>query len=224
MCFANALLNGCVYVGNVLVESTVYRCIGAPALLRLLGTLGDVVQRVVLHARRAVAATHPVAPGKVLAVVDVEVEVVQRVMRGPVDDLFQWRVADHVAVVDQDGPAVDKDKQANVDESVQREQKDKDVVRQRLRIPVHRVERVRRKRCGHQPLVVRLVDVLVQSRVVLEPVHPVDAKVGKEQEEGHAEHGVDNAVVGDVGVELRVPPNLGDEPRQRHQVQGRKCP
>lgn len=70
-------------------------------------------------------------------------------MRWAVDDLFQGAVADHVRVVNEDGPAVDKDKEAHVDEAMEGEEVDEDVVGQRLSIAVERVERVRGKWRGN---------------------------------------------------------------------------
>lgn len=144
-------------------------------------------------------------------------------MRGPVDHFFQWAVADHVGVVNQNRPAVDKDKQTHVDEAVQGEDVDEDVVGQRLRVAIERVERVRGKRSRYEPLVMRLVDVLVQSRVVLEPVDPVDARVGEDEEEGHAEDGVCQPIVADVVVKERVTPDLAQEPGQSEQIERCKC-
>ena len=58
------------------------------------------------------------------------------------------------------------------------------MVGQRLCIAVQRVEGVRGKGCGHDPLVVRLMDVLVDARVVQTAVDPVDQRVGEGEEEG----------------------------------------
>lgn len=129
----------------------------------------------------AVGATKTVPERRVLAVVVVEVEVVHGVAGGAVDD---GAVGHVLAVVDHNGPEVDKNKKPDGRELVQREQHREDVVRQRLRPPVHRVEGVRRERRRHDPLVVRLVQVLVHARVVQAPVDQVDHGVGEEDEEG----------------------------------------
>lgn len=89
-----------------------------------------------------VRASEPIASSKVLSVVDVEVQVVECVVRRAIDDLLEWRVDNDVAVVDQDAPAVDKDEEPHVHESVQWEQEDEDVVWQRLRVAVERMESV----------------------------------------------------------------------------------
>lgn len=70
-----------------------------------------------------------------------------------------------------------------------------------------------------EPLVVRLVDVLVDARVVLESVYPVDASVGKDEEEGDRKEHVCDSVIGYVLVELAVSANLCDEPWQGHEVE-----
>lgn len=105
---------------------------------------------------------------------------------------------------------------------MQREEKDVDMIGQALRVAVDGVEGVRGVRRWDDPLVVRLVNVLVQPRVVLDAVNPVDAKVGEEEEEGHRQNGVRNAVVADVLVQLAVAANLAQEPRQREGIQRRE--
>lgn len=70
-----------------------------------------------------------------------------------------------------------------------------------------------------QPLVVGLVDVLVEPRVVLETVDPVDACIGKDKEEGHAEDGVRQPIVADVVVQQRVASDLAQEPGQGEEVE-----
>jgi len=75
---------------------------------------------------------------------------------------------------------------------VQREQRRVDVVRQALAEPVERVERVARVRRGHDPPVVRLVQVPVDARVVQAAMDPVDAEVGEGDEQR--------------ALQIRVPP------------------
>ena len=62
---------------------------------------------------------------------------------------------------------------------------------------------------GHDPLVVRLVKVLVDERVVKVAVNPVDAEVGKQQEERELEDVVPHAwsLIGGI-VELAIAANL----------------
>ena len=55
-----------------------------------------------------------VAPGEVLAVVDGEVDVMQSVVGRAVNVLLEPVAADHVAVVDQDGPDLNRDEKEDV--------------------------------------------------------------------------------------------------------------
>lgn len=86
------------------------------------------------------------------------------------------------------------------------------MIRQALRVAVKRVEGVAGKGRGHDPLVVRLVEVLIHPGVVKATVNPVDAKVGEEEEEGDLEP-VPPRPGGFVErvVEEAVTPDLGDE-------------
>lgn len=177
-----------------------------PALLLPLG-LGHVL-RLVEHAliRLAVAAAQAVPEGGVLAVVVVEGQVVDAVAGGAVDDGV---VRHELAVVDQDGPEVDKDEQEDVAHLLQGEEQGEDVVGEGLGEAVERVEGVGGVRGGHDPLVVRLVQVSVDQRVVQPAVNPVDAEVGEENEEGILEPvvGGEGGLVGAV-VELGVAADL----------------
>jgi hypothetical protein len=69
------------------------------------------------------------------------------------------------------------------------------------------------------PLVVGLVDVLVDERVVLDSVDPVDSNVGEQEEERNRSEQVQPPVVGDLVVEHAVTAHLGDEPGDGHEVQ-----
>jgi hypothetical protein len=59
-----------------------------------------------------------VAPGEVLAVVDSEVHVVQRVVSRAVDELFSPVAGDHVAVVDEDSPDLHSNEEKRVQVAV----------------------------------------------------------------------------------------------------------
>lgn len=159
-----------------------------------------------------------VGPGEVLAVVDGEVHVVQRVVRGAVDELLGPVTRDHVSVVDEDGPDLHQDEHDQVEVPLHGADEDKDVVRQRLDEAVGRVESQSSKGRRHDPLVVRLVDVLVDAGVVLQAVNPVDADVV----EGHVQHGRAHqpapAILGEVAVQQAVTPHLGEEDGQGHEV------
>jgi hypothetical protein len=76
--------------------------------------LERIVNGIQLGPGRAVRVEVVVAPGEVLAVVDGEVHVVQRVMGRAVDELLGPVPGDHVAVVDEDGPDLHGDKEHHV--------------------------------------------------------------------------------------------------------------
>ena len=61
---------------------------------------------------------------------------------GAVDDLLERVSGDHVRVVDEDGPEVDEDEEAEVEVALDGEEEDEQMVGHRLQIAVERVERV----------------------------------------------------------------------------------
>ena len=91
----------------------------------------------------AVAPTQAVPQGRELAVVVVEVQVVHRVAGGSIDD---GAVGHILAVMNEDGPQVDKGEQENVCDLLQREDEGEDVVGNTLRPAIERVESVRGER------------------------------------------------------------------------------
>ena len=105
---------------------------------------------------------------------------VNGVAGGSVDDGV---VGDKFTVVDHDGPDVDEGEQTNVCELVEGENEWENVVWHTLRVAVKRVECVGCEWSWHNPLVVWLVEVLVDQRVVKSTVDKVDEEVGEEQEQ-----------------------------------------
>ena len=103
---------------------------------------------------------------------------------GSVDD---GRVGDVFAIVNHDGPDVDEHEQGDVGELLERQHEGEDVVWDGLSEAIERVEGVRGKGRRHDPLVVRLVQALVNHRVVQTAVDPVDEEVGEEQEQRELE-------------------------------------
>ncbi len=63
-----------------------------------------------------------------------------------------------------------------------------------------------------------LVDVLVYPRVVLQPVNPVNAEVGKAQKQRRTRHQVWPPVIIHSIVHFRMPSDLSNEPRQHQEV------
>lgn len=171
-----------------------------------------------LGLRRAVGVEVAVSPGEVLAVVDGKVHVMQGVVGGAVDELFEPVAGDHVAVVDENGPHLDEDEEAQVEVLLGREDEDEDVVGQRLDVAVERVEGEGGPGRGHNPLVVRLVDVLVDAGVVLEAVDPVDEQVVPDHEDERGRDEPAPAVLVDARVQQTVAAHLGEEEGQRQDV------
>lgn len=108
----------------------------------------------------SVGAAHAVPQREVLAVVVVEEEVVVGVVGRAVDDAGQRVGHAVVAVVDGDGPDVDKDVEGQVEHLVQREEEGVDVVGEPLQEAVHRVEGVAGEGRWDLPHVVGLVEHL----------------------------------------------------------------
>lgn len=132
----------------------------------------------------AVRSTEAVPESGELAVVVVEVQVVHGVASGAVDD---GRVGHVFTIVDHDGPDLDEGEERDVGELLQREDEGEEVVGDGLGEAIERVEGVRGERCGHDPLVVRLVQALVEELAVKSAVDPVDTEVGESQEDGELE-------------------------------------
>jgi hypothetical protein len=103
---------------------------------------------------------------------------VEGMVRRSVDVLLERVTDDEVRVVNEDGPELDADEEAEVEVPVEGQNADDDVVRQALQVAVDGVEGEGSEGSGDAPLVVRLMHVLVQGRVVLETVNPVDSQVG----------------------------------------------
>lgn len=124
------------------------------------------------------------------------------VARRAIDDRA---VRDVLSIVNHDGPDVDEHEQRHVGELLQREQEREDVVRHRLRESVERVERVGSVGRRHDPLVVRLMQRLIDRRVVQPAMDKVDPEVGEDEEEGDLEEVVPCAgALGGAIVELGV--------------------
>lgn len=78
--------------------------------------------------RGAVRVEIDVGPGEILAIVDGEVHVAQRVMRGAIEEFFRPMARNHVAVVNKDGPDLDRTKEDHVQVSLHEANEDKDAL------------------------------------------------------------------------------------------------
>lgn len=96
-------------------------------------------------------------------------------------------VSRHGKLTDKNGPAVDKDEESDVCEFMKREDEGEDMVRQTLRITIERVERVAGVGCGHNPLVVRLVETLVDQRMMKSTMNQVDETIRERDEQRELE-------------------------------------
>ena len=116
--------------------------------------------------------------------------------------------------MDHHGPEVNKCEEDQITQLVKREKERINMVRQRLSIPIHWVERVRCEWGGHQPFVVWFVQCPVNTRPVEPSVDQVNTKVGEHDETRvlpqdcppSTVHGVN------VPVKFRVALELQEEP------------
>lgn len=62
------------------------------------------------------------------------------------------------------------------------------------------------------------MNVLVDPRVVLQSVNPVDEEIGEEQVHSHARDQIRPSVITDIVVQLAVTVDLAEEPWQCHDI------
>lgn len=137
------------------------------------------------------------------------VEMMQSVASCTVDD---WRVCNIFSIVNHDRPYVDEDEQDYICKLLQWENEWKYVIRKRLGVAVHGMEGMRREWSWHNPLMMRLVDMLVESRMMLGSVDPVYEKIGEGNEKWELEVIVPQARTVLCGViHLAVTPYFGEE-------------
>jgi len=82
-------------------------------------------------------------------------------MRWSIDDSLERMSGDHVRVVNEDTPEVHKHKETEIKPSVQREEEDEQMIRHRLQVAIEGMECVGGEGCWNEPLVVWLVNILV---------------------------------------------------------------
>lgn len=159
----------------------------------------------------AVSASHAVKGSEELAIVDLEARVVEGVASSTVDDGV---VGEVFTIVDHDRPQVDENEKSDVGHLLQGEDEGEEVVGNRLSEAIERVESMAGKGSRHDPLVVRLVKTLVDERMVEVSMNPVDAEVGKDEEEGELEDVVPHSgTIGGGVVELSVAADFEEEER-----------
>jgi len=119
--------------------------------------------------------------------------------------------------MDENGPDLHKDEQTQVSEFLQWEEEGENVVGKTLHKAVYRMESNRGVGGWHDPLVVRLMQMLIDQRVVQTAVDEVDAEIGEDQEHGELQPVViGEGLVGESVVELRVTTDFTEEERRGH--------
>jgi len=146
------------------------------------------------------------------------------VARGAIDDFAVHGV---LAVVDRDGPEVHKGEDANVCELLHGEEEGEDVVRDALCEAVEWMEGVGCEWRRDNPLMVRLVEVLVDALVVQAAVDPVNEAIREGDEEWELQDIVPQpGPVGGGIVHFGVAADFeeeggdGEEGHERHGVAG----
>ena len=98
-----------------------------------------------------------ICPGEVLTVVHGEIQMVQSMMGGSVDDVLQPMAGDHVRIVNEHRPDVHAHEEDKMEVLLNREEVRKDVIGEGLEVTVEWVECVGCEWGGYDPFVVRLV-------------------------------------------------------------------
>ena len=164
----------------------------------------------------AVATTQAVPQGGKLTVIIVEVKMMHSVAGG---SIHHWAVGDILPIVNENGPEVDKDKQEDIGQFLQRKDERKDVVWYALGPAVQWVEGMGGKRTRHDPLVMWFVQSLVDERVVQTTVNPVDEEISKTDKERKLQNAVvRERLFGKAIVEFGVASDFENE-----EGSGQKC-
>jgi len=88
---------------------------------------------------------------------------VQRVMCGTVDDVFERMTGNHIGVMNQYAPKVDKHEETQKQPSVEGKQEYEEVVRHGLQVTVYRMECMGCERGRNYPLVVGFMERFIQQ-------------------------------------------------------------
>ncbi|KAM3073416.1 hypothetical protein ACMFMF_006622 [Clarireedia jacksonii] len=157
----------------------------------------------------SIAAPQAIPKSRVLSVVIVEVQMMHGMARGAVEN---WAIGYILTVVDEDGPDLYEGEEAQVGEFLKGEDEGEDVVGERLQEAVDGVECDGGVGSGHNPFVVRLMEGLVDERMVQPPVDEVDPKIGEDEEEWELKVVVPGAgAFGGAIVEFGEAAHFGEE-------------
>jgi len=100
----------------------------------------------------------------------------------------------------EDRPDINEDEERDVRKLLQWEDVWKDVIRYTLRKAIQWMESMARIRRGHDPLMMRFVQSLINQWVVQTPMDPIDEEIGEQDKEGE----LDDAVERERSVRGRV--------------------
>jgi len=82
-------------------------------------------------------------------------------MRRPIDDSLESMPSDHVRVMNKNTPEVHKHEETEIEPAVQRKDEDEQMIGHRLQVTVEGMKGMGCEGSWDQPLVVRLVNILV---------------------------------------------------------------
>lgn len=103
-------------------------------------------------------------------------------MSWSIDDILEGMTGDHVRVMNKDTPEVHKHKKTEIKPSVQREEEDEQMIRHRLQVTIEGMKCVGGEGSWNEPLVMWLVDILVDQWMVQGAMYPINAVVSEDQE------------------------------------------
>lgn len=166
------------------------------------------------------AATDAIPERRVLAIVVVEVQVMNGMAGCSIDDRV---VGEVLSVMDEDGPKDDKYEEHEERKLVHREYERKYVIREGLCPTIRGVEGIRSKRGRYHPLVMLLVESLVYERMVQASMNPINAEIGEEEEQGELQDVVPQSrSIGRSIIHLGVSASFGKDQGKSEERHARK--
>ena len=99
-----------------------------------------------------------------------------------IDDVLQPMTGDHIRIMNEDRPDVYTNEEGEMEMFLNGEEVGKNVIGEGLEVTVDWMESVCGEGSGDNPLMVWLVNILVDAWVVFQSVNPVNAVIGKDEE------------------------------------------
>lgn len=124
----------------------------------------------------AIGAAETIESGEKLAVVEFESGMMQRMAGCAVHNGIAGEI---FAVMYEDRPEVDENEESNVGHFLKRKNEREKMVWKWLQKSVYWMKGMAGKRSGHNPLVMRFMQMLINERMVQVTVNPVDAEIGE---------------------------------------------